>query len=242
MVQVLSGLPPRPRGADRHPAAPARGRRQLSPLHARRADGGGGRLPRGAPGGRGAAPGAGGRRPSQRGALVHPDGRVPRLGRDDRAQPADGARSRGRLRWRDGAGLPARHVRPHCADAPDPAAGRFPRRRGLAGRALAGDQERLHLGVPRRLLGPRRIPAGRVRQRGGAARRRQGAHPPHARQRGRGGRIPHGRPALHERVGPPHAPTLARAGGGRGQRPAGRVRLRGDLVPPLPGRRSRARD
>ena len=36
--------------------------------------------------------------------------------------------------------------------------------------------------------------------------------PPHARQRGRGGRVPHGRPAVHERVGPPDAPALARAG------------------------------
>ena len=58
-----------------------------------------------------------------------------------------------------------------------------------------------------------------------------------ARQRGRGGRLPHRRPAVHERVGPPDAPALARPGRGRGQRPAGRVRLRGDLAPPLPGRR-----
>ncbi len=150
-----------------------------------------------------------------------------------------GTRPRRRLRRRHGAGLPARHVRPHCADAPDPPAGRLPRRRGLAGRAVAGDQERLHLGVPRRLLGPGRVPARRLRQRGGAARRRQGADPPHAGQRGRGGRVPHGRPAVHERVRPPDAPALARPGRGRGQRPAGRVRLRGDLVPPLPGRRPR---
>ena len=77
---------------DRHAAPPARARRQLPPLHAGRADGRGGRLPRGAPRGRGAAPGAGRRRSGQHGALVHPDGRVPRLGRDDRAQPADGPR------------------------------------------------------------------------------------------------------------------------------------------------------
>ena len=39
------------------------------------------------------------------GALVHPDGRVPRLRRDDRAQPADGARARAPpsgASWRSG--------------------------------------------------------------------------------------------------------------------------------------------
>ena len=105
----------------------------------------------------------------------------------------------------------------------------------------AGDQERLHLGVARRLLGPGRVPARRLRQRGGPARRRQGPDPPHERQRRRGGRVPDGRPAVHERFGPPHAPALARAGRGRGQRPAGRLRLRGHLAPPLPGQRPHRR-
>ena len=40
-------------------------------------------------------------------------------------------------------------------------------------------------------------------------------------------RLPDRRPAVHERLRPPHAPTLARPGRRRGQRPPGRLRLRG---------------
>ncbi len=48
-----------------------------------------------------------------------------------------------------------------------------------------------------------------------------------------------GRPAAHERVGPPRAPALAGAGGRRGQRPPGRLPLRDHLAPRLPGHRAR---
>ena len=75
-----------------------------------------------------------------------------------------------------------------------------------------GDQERLRVGGARRLRGAGRVPARRLRQRRRAARRRQGAGAAHQRQRGRGGRLPLRRPAVHERLGPPDAPALARAG------------------------------
>ena len=116
----------------RHAAPPARAGRQLPPLHARRPDGRGRRLPRGTARGRGAAAGAGRRRPAEHGPVVHPHGRVPRLGRDHRAQPADGPGARRRVRGRHGRRLPARHVRPHRADAPDPPSRRLQRRRRVA--------------------------------------------------------------------------------------------------------------
>ena len=57
--------------------------------------------------------------------------------------------------------------------------GGLPRRRGVARRAVAGDQERLRVGGTRRLVGAGRVPARRLRQRRRPARRRQGAGPPH---------------------------------------------------------------
>ncbi len=218
MVQVVPGLPPVPGRTGRHPHPAARVRRQLSALHARRADGGDRRLPRGAArdGGAAACPGRGG--PGQRRPLVHPDGRVPRLGRDDLAEPADGDRAGGGLRWRDGRRVPARHVRPHRADAPDPGGRRLPRHRGVARRALVGDQERLRVGGARRLVGAGRVSARGLRQRRRAARRRQGPGAADPGQRGRDRVLPHRRPALHERLGPPDAPALLGPGRGRGQR------------------------
>ena len=241
MVQVVPELPPVAGRADRHADPTARDRRQLSAFHARRTDGGDRRLPRGAPGDGGAAacPGRGG--PGQRRPVVHPDGRVPLLGRDHLAEPADGDRAGGRLRWRHGRRVPARHVRPHRADAPDPGGRRFPRHRGVAGRALLGDQERLRVGIARRLVGAGRVPPRRVRQRRRPARRRQVPDPAHPGQRGRDRVLPHRRPAVHERFGPPDAPAFLGAGRGRGQRHPGRVRLRGDLAALLPGAGHRPR-
>ena len=101
----------------------------------------------------------------------------------------------------------------------------------------AGDQERLRVGGTRRIGGPRRVPARRATAtapRSPTTPRRSCAAP---RDHVRGGRrLPHRRPALHERVGPPDAPAMARPGRGRGQRPAGRLPLRGHLAPALPGR------
>ncbi len=99
----------------------------------------------------GAAPRAGGGRPGQHGALVHPHGRVPLLGRDHRPEPPDGPPARRGLRGDDGRGIPARHVRAHRPDAADPANGWLSRRGGLARRAVTGHEECLRLGGTRRL-------------------------------------------------------------------------------------------
>ena len=174
MVQVVPGLPPGAGGTDRHADPSARARRQLPPLHARRPDGRRRRLPRGAARGRG--PPAGARRggPAEHGPVVHPDGRVPGFGRDHRAQPTDGHSARSRLRRRHGRRVPAGHVRPHRADAADPAAGRVHGRSRLARRPVTGDEQRLRLGGAGRLRGEGRVPARRLRQRCRTARRRQG--------------------------------------------------------------------
>ena len=63
-----------------------------------------------------------GERPAGDGPVVHPHGRVPRLGRDDRPRPAARPRAGRRVRRRHARRLPARHVRPHRADAAAPAA------------------------------------------------------------------------------------------------------------------------
>ena len=107
--------------------------RQVPP---RRADGGGGRLSRGPARERGAHPRPGRGGPAVDGPVVHPHGRVPRVGRDHRAGPPERDAARRRLRRGHGGRVPARHVRPHRADAPDPASGGVRARRGVAGRAL----------------------------------------------------------------------------------------------------------
>ena len=139
-------------------------------------------------------------------------------------------------------GLPARHVRPHRPDAPDPAgwpASSTPWCGGACPRQV--DQDRLRVGGARRLVGAGRVPARRLRQRGGDPRRRQGAGAPDGRPREGDRRLPPRRPAVHERHRPPGAPALARSGRGRGQRAPGRLRARGDVAPRLPGRTPRPR-
>ena len=110
--------------------------RSAAPLHARRPGRDRRRLPRDPARGRAADPPAHRRGPPGHRAVADPDGRVPRLGRDDHPQP------RARLGEGRGAGggdagrLPAGHVRAHRPDAADPAAsgdragGRLARRPG----------------------------------------------------------------------------------------------------------------
>ena len=143
---------------------PARARRRpvLRPFPARRPDGRGRRLPRGAPRSRRALRPAGRVRPAGHGPVVHPDGRVPGLRRDDRPQPAARPRAGRRLRRRHGGRLPPRHVRPHRPDAAAAAAGRLRARRGVAGRAGRGRPDRLLVAGARRLDGAGRVPARRA--------------------------------------------------------------------------------
>ena len=96
------------------------------------------------------------RRLDRRGSAGHrpvadPARRVPRLGRDDRAQPRARLGSGGGPRGRHARRLPARHVRPHRPDAPDPAPGRHRPRRRLARRPERHHEPRLPLGGPRRI-------------------------------------------------------------------------------------------
>ena len=93
--------------------------------------------------GRGDPPAPGGVGTGVGRAVVHPHGRVPRLRRDHRAQPAARARSRRGVRRRDGRGLPARHVRPRRADAAAAHAVRLRARGRVARRAVVGRSQRV---------------------------------------------------------------------------------------------------
>ena len=209
-------------------------------LHAGRADGGGRRLPRGAARGRGAPAGPGGGRPDQHGALVHPDGRVPGLGRDHHPQPADGPRPWRRLRRRHGRRLPARHVRAHRPDAADPATGRIRPRRRLARRAVGrsprpGSSGRRPTDPP---CGPSTSPSATA----------TGPPSPTTPRRSSSAR-----PTIVEEVGTFLIDDLLCMNGsdhlmpqpwlgpgrGRGQRSPGRPRLRGHLAPQVSGHRTR---
>ena len=217
----------------------------VQPLPPRRAAGRRRRLPRDPTRARGAPAGPDRRRADHRRSLVRPHGRVPGVGGDDRAQPAEGHRAGQRLRGRDGGRLPARHVRPHRPDAPAPRPGRLRARRRLARGAVPGRLHRLRVVRARRVAGPGRVPRRRLRQRRRTARGRQAAGPPAGRHRGGVRPVPdRGRPhAVDERLGPSTPAAVARAGGGRGQRAAVRVRP-ADLLPgrlPLRHRTGRAR-
>ena len=125
----------------------------------------------------------------------------------------------------------------HIAQMPQIlAAGRLPRRRGVARRALGGDKNAFVWEAPDgSSVRAEYLPVGY----GNGA-----ALPDDAKALVRRTRdhvdeiesLPHRRPAAHERLRPPDAPALAGPGGGRGQRPAGRVRLRGDVAAGVPGR------
>ena len=104
--------------------------------------------------------------PARDRAVVHPHGRVPGVGRDDRAQLADGTRPRRGVRRRDGGRLPARHVRSHRADAAAVAAVRLRSRGRVARRACCRRQERVLVDRARRLDGASRVPRAGLWQRG----------------------------------------------------------------------------
>ena len=231
MVLALPDVPPAPGRPARRPAPPARRRPVLRPLPARRPDGGGRRLPGRAPRGRAGAAPPGRVGPAGHGPLVHPDGRVPGVGRDHDPRPPAGPRpapppSAGPWRWATcptcsatwprcpsccassasttpwcGAGVPeAMTTTAFWWEAPD---GSVVRAQYLPdgysnGAALPDDAKDLVAQI-RGLRADLRLP--------GRRRRRRPA-------------------AVDERHRPPDAPALARAGGGRGQRPPGRLRLR----------------
>ncbi len=221
MVPALPDVPDAAGGGARRGPRPTRDRPVGPPLPARRADGGGRRLPGGAARGRAPPAPAGRRRSHLGGALVRAARRVPGVGRDPRPQPADGRRAGGRLRGGDGARLPARHVRPRGPDAPDPAPGRVRPRRGVAGGPGCGQPHRLLVAGAGRVGRAGRVPSRRLRERGGHPRRRQGPGRAHPGPRGRAGGAagPRRPPPVDERRRPPAAATSPRPGGGRGRRP-----------------------
>ena len=95
----------------------------------------------------------------------------------------------GRLRWGHGGRLPARHVRPHRPDAPDPPAGRLRTTPWSgAGCPSPGDHDAFLWEAPDGSA-VRAEYLRRLRQRRRPARRRQGAGPPRPRPRGRSGRL-----------------------------------------------------
>ena len=156
----------------------ARGRPVLRPLPARRADGGGRRLPRRAARGRGRGCGAlATSRPAGDGALVRPARRVPRVGRDARAQPAARPRAwRPRFGGAMEVGLPARHVRPRRPDAPAPRASSASSTPSCGGACPSAiDRSGFWWSAPDgSTVRAEYLPAG-LRQRRPRARRRQGA-------------------------------------------------------------------
>ena len=145
----------------------------LRPLPARRADGGGRRLPRGAARARGRAAGA----PAASGRLAMgpwyiADGRVPRLGRDARARPAaraaTGPPSFGGAMARR---LPARHVRPRRPDAAAARRSSASTTPSCGGACLGAiDRTGVLVGGARRLHRAGRVPADRATATAPAAR------------------------------------------------------------------------
>ena len=147
------------------------------------------------------------------------------------------------LRRGHGGRLPARHVRPHRPDAPDPPPGRLRARRGVAGRARRSiDRTAFWWEAPDGSTVRAEYLPDRVRQRGRPSpttpRRSCGGSPTTRRRSASFLLDGH---AVHERHRPPGAPALARPGRGRGQRPPGRLRARGHLPRRLPGRRPHRR-
>ena len=240
----LQGQARRPAGR----AAPRSRRRSvLRPLHARRADGRGRRLPGGAARGRGPAAAAGRVGPALGRSVVHPHGRVPRVRRVRGAEPAARVATRRRLRRGDGGRLSPRHVRPHRPDAAAAAAVRLRARRGVAGGARRRRPHRVLVEGARRIPGSGGVPAAGLQQRCRRPGQRQGAR--HSdRRMGRAVRRAARRPCggigrrradpLDERHRPPDAPAVAGPGGDRSQPDPGRLPARGHLAAPLSERGS----
>ena len=134
-----------------HPRRPGRDRR---------------RLPRGPAGGRAADRAADRRGPSGDRAVADPDGRVPRLGRDDRPQPRDRlARGRGarRGRCRSATCPTCSATSPRCPRSCAGPGSATPSSGAASPRAI--DRHALHVAVARRLGGRDRVPRRRLRQR-----------------------------------------------------------------------------
>ncbi len=96
------------------------------------------------------------------------------------------------------------------------------------------DRDALLVGGPRRLQGAGRVPDHRLLERGHPPRRRGRPGPADCRIREGGGRLPARRHPVHERLGPPCAPTPSRPADRRGQRAARRLRLFHHLATPVP--------
>ncbi len=144
MVPAIRRIPP---AARRHDGRAARRRLGgLPPLPPRRTDGDDRRLPGGPPGARGRPPPAGGRGPPVARALGDADGRIPRLGRVPRQEPRAGAGQGQGARARARGGIPAGPVRPHRADAADPADARRRVRGRLAWRSGRHRSRRILVG------------------------------------------------------------------------------------------------
>ena len=208
MVRAVPGLPDAA-GRARRPAARFDGGGRPPRVHPRRPGRDRRRLPRGPAGGPAADRAAHRRGPPGDRAVADPDGRVPRLGRDDDPEPRDRLARRRGIRRGDARRLPAGHVRPRRPDAADPPSGRDPARRRLARRPRRDRPPRLHLARARRLVRPDRVPRRRLRQRGVPA-----GHPREARREGRP--LRRGEPRLLRRPVDPrdvrHRPRRAVAG------------------------------
>ena len=167
MVPAVPDLPPAAGRPARRAPAPPRGRPVLRPLPARRADGGGRRLPRGAARGRGPCSAAW---PRRAGSAMGPwyilmdeflvSGetivRNLQLGLERAAA----------LRRRHGGRLPARHVRPRRPDAPAPAPGRASSTPSCGGACpSAVDRTAFWWTAPDGSTRAGRVPARRLRQR-----------------------------------------------------------------------------
>ena len=166
------------------------------------------------------------RRPGEDGAVVHPDGRVPRLGRDDRARPADGDRAAARpsaAPWTSATCPTCSATSPRCPrssgwpGSPTPSSGaacpRRSRKTGFCWEAPDGSTVRAEY-LPVGYGNGAALPDDAK-----ALVRRIDDHVP------RGRPIPPRRPAAHERLRPPRAPALARARRRRGERHPGRLRF-----------------
>ena len=236
VVLAVPDVPAAARRPARRAAPPARGRSVLRPLPARRADGGGRRLPRRAPRGRGAAARPRRHRPRWRWG---PGTRCP-TSSSCRARPSCATCSAGlRVASRFGGAMEVGYLPDmfgHVAQMPQ-----LLRLFGFEhavvwrGVPVGHRPQRVLVDGARRLHGAGRVPPAGLRQRRPRARRRQGARAPHRRVRGGAGRPAHRPDPLDERHRPPHAPAVARPGGRRGQRPRPRLR-----APHLLARRARA--
>ena len=185
MVFAVPHLPApsrRPRGqaARPHGVGPV-----VCALSLRRSDGGSGRLPRGSSRERGSPSPPRGFGTDLLRPLVRPDGRIPRLRRDDRAQPSARARARGRFRGRDGGRLPPRHVRPCRPDAPASLRSRLLGCSRVAWRAIGRRQGSVLVVFARRIDGEGHLPPRRLLDRCRAGQRRKSARAASRSLRGR---------------------------------------------------------